>query len=167
VERVFVWLWLNFCCQRRIKPFSPALFLLCSALSRLSSLLPLWDPWAAFHCVLNEGGSNIITHLFALALGLSPALEELLMFAWGLTFICLRQSFPLLFAFARLCSPSIPTRIRLFPYSVLVCRQDFIFWFVMSLSQFMSCPFAGGVFGFFFFSDGISVLESLCRKDFS
>jgi hypothetical protein len=86
VERVFVWLWLNFCCQRRIKPFSPALFLLRSALSRLSWLLPLWDPWSAFHCVLNEWGSNIITHLFALALGLSPALEELLLFAWGLAF---------------------------------------------------------------------------------
>ncbi|KAJ7002829.1 hypothetical protein NC653_008140 [Populus alba x Populus x berolinensis] len=28
-------------------------------------------------------------------------------------------------------------------------------------------PFAGGVFGFSFFSGGISVLESLCRKDFS
>jgi len=39
-----------------------------------------------FYCVLNEWGSNIITHLFALALGLSPALEELLLFAWGLAF---------------------------------------------------------------------------------
>jgi hypothetical protein len=38
------------------------------------------------HCVLNEWGSNIITHLFALTLGLSPALEELLLFAWGLAF---------------------------------------------------------------------------------
>ncbi|KAH8514879.1 hypothetical protein H0E87_007661, partial [Populus deltoides] len=31
------------------------------------------------HCVLNESGSNIITHLFALTLDLSPALEELLL----------------------------------------------------------------------------------------
>jgi len=40
--RVFVWLWLNFCCQCRIKPFFPALFLLCSALSRPSWLLQLF-----------------------------------------------------------------------------------------------------------------------------
>ena len=82
--------------------------------------------------------------------------------------VCLRQSFPLpayVFAFCRLCSPFIPTRILLFPYSVLVCGQDFIFWFVMSLSQFMSCPFAGGVFGFSFFD--ISVLESLRRRLFT
>jgi len=73
----------------------------------------------------------------------------------------LRQSFPLPaydFAFFGPCSPFIPTRILLFPYSVLVCGQDFIFWFVMSLSQFMSCPFAGGVFGFSFFD--ISSWES-------
>jgi hypothetical protein len=38
------------------------------------------------HCVLNEWGSSIITHLFALTLDLSPALEELLLFAWGLAF---------------------------------------------------------------------------------
>jgi hypothetical protein len=38
------------------------------------------------HCVLNEGGSTIITHLFALTLGLSPALKELLLFPWGLLF---------------------------------------------------------------------------------
>ena len=60
--------------------------------------------------------------------------------------LCWSFCFCYVFAFVRLCSPFIPTRIRLFPYSVLVCRQDFIFWFVMSLSQFMSCPFDGGVF---------------------
>jgi len=132
VERVFVWPWLNFCCQCRIKPFFPcfvsvmlssvttelavAAFLgslgcisagsiagclgfyaglfvcvksgLAQLLYRKSCSLAVAQLLMSMqnHCVLNEWGSNIITHFFALALGLSPALEELLLFAWGLAF---------------------------------------------------------------------------------
>jgi len=51
-------------------PFFPALFLLCSALSRLSWLLQLfWDPWAAFLLgLLQVVLASLLVFLFASSL---------------------------------------------------------------------------------------------------
>jgi hypothetical protein len=82
--RVFVWLWLNFCCQCRIKPFFPALFLLCSALSRLSWLLQLWDPWAAFLLgLLQVVLASLLVFLFASSLAwLNLFIERVALRLW-------------------------------------------------------------------------------------
>jgi len=85
--RVFVWLWLNFFCQSRIKPFFPSLFLLCSALSRPSWLLQLfWDPWAAFLLGLLQ--ASLLVFLFASSLAwLHFFIERVALWLW-LSFWC-------------------------------------------------------------------------------
>jgi len=87
--RVFVWLWFNFCCQCRIKPFFPALFLLCSALSRLSWLLQLRDPWAAFQLgLLQVVLASLLVFLFASSLAwLNFFIERVALWLW-LSFWC-------------------------------------------------------------------------------